>query len=126
MRLLIPTNDGINLSPDFDRATAFRFLTVINGSIKEDQLMKSPDKSEKGLHLIQDRMFKKNSAHRINNTDLELQQIVITRKISKDSLSSLQVNNYKVFHSGETIIINAVNNYLKDYSTFESDYCCSP
>ena len=35
-RLLIPTNDGINISPDFDRATAFRFLTVVNGSIKED------------------------------------------------------------------------------------------
>jgi predicted Fe-Mo cluster-binding NifX family protein len=126
MRLLIPTNDGINLSPDFDRATAFRFLTVINGSIKEDQLMDSSDKAKKGLRLIQDKMFKKNKFNETNNTDPELAQIVITREISKDSETSLQDNNYMVFHSGETNIINAINKYLKDNALCESDYCCCP
>ena len=126
MRLLIPTNDGINLSPDFDRATAFRFLIVINGSIKEDQLMDSSDKAKKGLRLIQDKMFKKNKFNETNNTDPELAQIVITREISKDSETSLQDNNYMVFHSGETNIINAINKYLKDNALCESDYCCCP
>jgi len=126
MRLLIPTNDGINISPDFDRATSFRFLTVFNGSIKEDQLMDSSDMAEKGLHLIQDRMSKNNSFNGTNNTDPELRQIVITREISKDSETSLQNHNCKVFHSGETNIINAIIIYLKDYATRESDYCCCP
>ena len=125
MRLLIPTNDGINISPDFDKATSFRFLKVINGSIKEDQLMDRSEKMEKGLSLIQDRKFE-NSSKETNNTDHELRQIVITREISKDSETSLQNHNWKVFHSEETNIINAIINYLKDYATQESDYCCCP
>ena len=126
MRLLIPTNDGINISPDFDKATAFRFLTVINGSIKEDQIMNSSEKSEKGLHIIQDIIFKNNSLNSINFVDPELSLIVITREIAKDSETSLLNHNYKVFHSEETNIINAIINYLKDYATQESDYCCCP
>jgi len=70
-------------------------------------------------------MFEK-SSDEINNTDAELSQIIITREISKDSETSLLNHNYKVFHSGETIIINAIINYLKDYEKRESDYCCCP
>lgn len=125
MRLLIPTNDGINICPEFERATAFRFLKVINGSIKEDQFIESSDKTKNGLRLIQGRIFK-NLSKEYNNTDPGLSQIAIIREISKDSETSLQNHNYKVFHSGETNIINAINNYLKDYATHESDYCCCP
>jgi predicted Fe-Mo cluster-binding NifX family protein len=126
MRLLIPTNDGINISPDFEKATSFRFLTVINGSIKEDQLKNSSKKSEKGLHIIQDNIFKKKSLNKASYVDPEFRQIVITREISKESETSLQNYNCNVFHSCETNIINAINKYLKDYATRESDYCCCP
>ena len=126
MRLLIPTNDGINISPDFDKATSFRFIKLINGFIKDDQLMDSSDKTRKGLHLIQGTMFKDSCDENTNNTDPELTQIVITREISKDSEASLLNHNCKVFHSEEANIINAIINYLKDYATHESDYCCCP
>jgi hypothetical protein len=125
MKLLIPTNDGINISPDFDWATSFRFIKVVNGSIKEDQLMVGSDKTEKGLNLIQNLMFE-NSSNETNNTDPELGRIIITRAISIESETNLLNHNYKVFHSGETNIINAINKYLKDYATHESDYCCCP
>jgi hypothetical protein len=126
MRVLIPTNDGINISPDFDRATSFRFLTVINGSIKEDQFMNSSDSEEKGLRIIQDRILKENLSARSNKIDPGLRQVVITREISKDSETSLLKNKYMVFHSGEVNIINAIITYLKDYATHESDYLCCP
>jgi predicted Fe-Mo cluster-binding NifX family protein len=126
MRVLIPTNDGINISPDFDRATSFRFLTVINGSIKEDQFMNSSDIEEKGLRIIQDRIFKENLSARTNKIDPELRQVVITREISKESETSLLQNKYMVFHSGEVNIINAIITYLKDCATNESDYLCCP
>jgi hypothetical protein len=126
MRVLIPTNDGINISPDFDRATSFRFLTVINGSIKEDQFMNSSDNEEKGLRIIQDRILKENLSARTNKIDPGLRQVVITREISKDSETSLLKNKYMVFHSGEVNIINAIITYLKDYATHESDYLCCP
>jgi predicted Fe-Mo cluster-binding NifX family protein len=126
MKVLIPTNDGINISPDFDRATSFRFLTVINGAIKEDQFMNSSDSDKKGLHIIQDKMFKENFSAVDNNVGPELRQIVITRKISKNSETSLQENKYMVFHSGEVNIINAIITYLKDYAIHESDYICCP
>ena len=126
MRVLIPTNDGINISPDFDRATSFRFLTVINGSIKEDQFMNSSDGEEKSLRIIQDRILKENLSARTNKIDPGLRQVVITREISKDSETSLLKNKYMVFHSGEVNIINAIITYLKDYATHESDYLCCP
>ena len=126
MRVLIPTNDGINISPDFDRATSFRFLTVINGSIKEDQFMNTSDSEEKGLRIIQDRILKENLSARTNKIDPGLRQVVITREISKDSETSLLKNKYMVFHSGEVNIINAIITYLKDYATHESDYLCCP
>ena len=108
MRVLIPTNDGINISPDFDRATSFRFLTVINGSIKEDQFMNSSDSEEKGIRIIQDKLFKENLSVGTNKIDPELRQIVITREISKDSETSLLKNKFMVYHSGEVNIINAI------------------
>jgi heme oxygenase len=124
MILLIPTNDGINISTDFDKATSFRFLKVINGVIKEDQLMDSSERSEEDLPLIQERVFK--NSYKRYNSDPEMQQIVITREISKASETSLLNLNFKVFHSGEINIINAIIKCLKDYATLESDYCCCP
>lgn len=126
MILLIPTNDGINISPDFDKASSFRLLKVINGYIKDDQLKDTSEKSVKGLRLIQDIIFKKSASDKTNNVDPELRQIVITREISKESETSLQDYNYKIFHSHEINIINAINKYLKDFVTHESDYICSP
>lgn len=126
MRVLIPTNDGINISPDFDRATSFRFLAIINGSVKEELIMNSSDNKEKGLHIIQDKMIKENLSGATCNVDPELRQIVITRDISKNSEASLLRNKYLVYHSGEVNIINAINAYLKEYATHESDYLCCP
>jgi predicted Fe-Mo cluster-binding NifX family protein len=126
MRILIPTSDGINISPDFDRATSFRFFTFINGSVKEDQFICSSDIKEIGLSVIQGRILKENLSARTIKIDPGLRQVVITREISKDSETILMKNDFMVFHSGEVNIINAIITYLKDFATYESDYLCCP
>jgi len=125
MKLLVPTNDGINISPDFDRATSFRFLKVKNGIIKEDKLMNSPDSERNGLSFIVDKLFKK-SDNKTEGYEPELSQIVIARQISEVSEANLLNHNFKVFHSVDTNVLNAIMSCIRDYSTRESDYCCCP
>jgi predicted Fe-Mo cluster-binding NifX family protein len=39
MKILMPTNDCLTIAPDFENAKAFRLLTIMNGSIKEDSFI---------------------------------------------------------------------------------------
>ena len=119
MRLLIPTNDGINISIDFDMATSYRSLSVINGSVKDDRLISLNASSGKSSGIVENILLTADPGE-------ERQMIVIARGISKVSEANLDDHNYKVFHSGEANIINAINQYIKDYAVNESEYCCCP
>jgi predicted Fe-Mo cluster-binding NifX family protein len=126
MRLLIPTSDGITISPDFDMATSFRYLSVINGSVKDDELISINETSEKGPGIIDNIHFKAGASDMSCSIGKSEQQIVIARDISRNSEASLTSHNFKVFHSLETNIINAISRYIKDNAVNESEYCCCP
>ena len=114
MEILIPTHDGLAIAPDYENASAFRLLNVINGVVKEDAI-KPVENS------IKDRIPSDHSKE-----DPSLTQIVIAREILPETEKNLEAVNYKVFHTKETNIINALNFYLKSAATMESNYCCCP
>ena len=133
MKILIPTNDCLTIAPNFDNATAFRLLTIINGSIKEDSFITvSNDLREKypfGLKELGDNALPEENI--LNIVDLKnknklSRQIVFASAISGEAEKNLQKIHYEVFYTKETNIINALTFYLKNMVTMESDYCCCP
>lgn len=133
MKILIPTNDGLTIAPDFDKASSFRLLTIINGIIKEDELRSvSNDVTYDFLFNGKDINEKVRHSGNMSNTiavknkNSECLKIAVTTSISNDAEKKLKKNNYEVFLTRETNITNAIIFYLKNYATIESDYCCSP
>lgn len=133
MEMLIPTNDCLTVAPDFENAIAFRLLTIINGSIKEDSFItvanELRDKYPFGLKELRDNALpEENILNTINlkNKNKLNRQIAIVSGISSESEKNLQKINYEVFHTEETNIINALTSYVKNHTTMESDYCCCP
>jgi hypothetical protein len=133
MKVLIPTNDGLTIAPDFEKASAFRFLTIINGSIKEDSFITVAndlrDKYPFGLKELRDKALPEENilnTPNLKNKNKLNRQIAITLEISIEAEKNLQKINYEVFHTEETNIINALTSYMKNHETMESDYCCSP
>jgi predicted Fe-Mo cluster-binding NifX family protein len=133
MKILIPTNDCLTIAPDFENAKAFRLLTIINGSIKEDSFVTVEDdlrnKYPFGLKDLRDNGLVKinilNTPNLKNKNKLNI-QIAIVSGISSESEKNLQKINYEVFHTEETNIFNALISYMKNHATMESDYCCCP
>lgn len=133
MKILIPTNDCLTRATDFENAKAFRLLTIINGLINEDSFIiitdDLRDKYPFGIKELKDNALPEeniiNAVNLKNKNKLNL-QIAIVSGISSESEKNLQKINYEVFHTEETNIINALNSYMKNHVTMESDYCCSP
>lgn len=134
MKVLIPTNDGLTIAPDFEKASAFSFLTIINGSIKEDALRSaSNDVRDNFPFNLKDKCDTAKPTENISSTPPDLKnkdpfyrQIAITPGISHEIEIKLHKNNYEVFITQETNIINAIIFFLKNIATMESDYCCNP
>ncbi len=104
MKILIPTNDGLTIAPDFEKAKGFRFLTMINGVIQED-VIRTPEPVTK---------------------DPSYEQVVIIRGILPETEKNLRILDHEVLHTQETNIFNALFAYVKDHATTESNYCCCP
>jgi hypothetical protein len=126
MKVIIPTNDGLTIAPDLNKATSLRCLTIINGSIKEDTLKPiSADSNE-------NRPFKIIAGLGLNRSDIWenhnplYQQFVITTEFTKEIEKKLQKINFKLFTSPETNILNAIIIFLRNQKNQESDYCCGP
>ena len=133
MKILIPTNDCLTIAPDFENAKTFRLLTIVNGSIKEDSFItvvnELRDKYPFGLKELRDNALPEENILDTVNLKIENKfnrQIAIVSGISRESEKNLQKINYEVFHTKETNIINALNSYMKNHATMESDYCCCP
>jgi hypothetical protein len=133
MKVLIPTNDCLTVAPDFENAKAFRLLTIINGSVKEDSLLSIDDDSENklpfglkelcGNDLVEIKLISTPDHENKNHTN---RQIAIALEISAEAEMNLHNFNYEVFHTEETNIINALTYFLKNHVTMDSDYCCCP
>ena len=129
----MPSNDCLTIAPYLENAKAFRLLMVINGLIKEDSfIFPSNDLRDKypfGLKELSDKVVPNedtlNNANLKSNDKLD-RNIVIASGISIETEKNLQEINYKVFHTEETNIFNAVYFFLKDHAAMESDYCCCP
>lgn len=135
MKFLIPSNDCLTITPDFENAKAFRLMTVINGQIKEDSFIfpsnKLTDKYPFGLKELSDKAGPDEDEVDLNvaNQSYRLKlnrKIVIASRISMETEKNLQKINYKVFHTAETNIFNALLSYINNFAAMESDYCCFP
>jgi hypothetical protein len=133
MKILIPSNDCLTIAPDFENAKAFRLLTIINGSVKEDSFVTvSDDLKDKypfGLKelvaLVVPEVNIPDTAN-LKSKNKSNMQIAITLRISNETEKNLQKINYEVFRTEESNIINALTSYIKNHEMMESDFCCSP
>lgn len=126
MKVIIPTNDGLTIAPDLNKASSLRCLTIINGSIKEDTLKSVPGDSNENLpyKIIADSVLYNSDIN--NSIDPIFQQFVITTGSSKEVEKELHKINFKLFTSPENNITNAIIIFLKNQISLESDYCCAP
>jgi hypothetical protein len=133
MEMIIPTNDSINIAPEFEEASGFRFLTIINGSIKSDSL--NQDKSDFVNNIFPFLTAKKateepNATETVNPGSVcrnpLYQKYVLVSAISQESERELSENNFVVLKTTEVNIINAVMHHIEKNTTIESDYCCNP
>lgn len=104
----------MTITPDFENATAFRVLTVINGQVREDDLKPGAYHQSDFIPPVHDGQ---------DPSDL---RTVFARGILAETEADLKKSEYEVFHSEEANIINALMVYLKNYATRESNYCCCP
>jgi predicted Fe-Mo cluster-binding NifX family protein len=133
MELIIPTNDSLNIAPEFEKASGFRFLTIINGIIKSDSL--TFDKNNyvnNTFSFLKDRNgtevthILESTIHGNKSKDPLYQKYVIVSSISPESEILLNKNNFIVLKTTEKNITNAVMNQIESNVTNESDYCCYP
>jgi hypothetical protein len=114
MKILIPTVDGLSIAPDFESATAFRLLDVMNGEVRGDVI--KPGAYRKSDFILP----------ALSGRESSDQHTVITRGIMAETEADLQKSEYEIFHTEEANIINALMFYLKNYAIRESNYCCCP
>jgi hypothetical protein len=116
MILLFPTNDGLSVLSEFEKANAFRYLAVVNGHISLDEIRKiEPGNLDAFLSVIEK-----------NNTGPCNTATILTAGISKEVERIVQNHNIEVILTKETNITNAVMDYIKHFAISESDYCCCP
>jgi hypothetical protein len=131
MNLLIPTNDGISIAPDLENAHKFRSVSVINGSVKRDEIRILEGGIEEQcnftpvLNNVTGTTVRQDNSGR-KNLNPEFHYIIIANDISKETEKKLNENNLEVLLTTETNITNAIIYYLKYHSVNESDYCCCP
>jgi len=126
MKVIIPTNDGLTIAPDLNRATSLRCLTIINGSIKEDTLKPVNFDSNENwpIKIIAGSGFNRSDIPEPQNP--LYQQFIISTGVTKETEKKLQKINFKLFTSPEPNILNAIIIFLKNQKSRESDYCCEP
>ncbi len=115
INILIPTDDGLAIAPDFDQASSLRLLTVSNGIIKNDTIRAASQV---------DRLISTNPVFQ-NRNPLD-RPVIIARGISEETEESFRSDNCEVLHTRETNIVNALMSYLKNAAAAESNYCCCP
>jgi hypothetical protein len=126
MKVILPTNDGLAIAQEINKASAFRCMTIINGYVKEDVIKMVS--SDSGGNLPFNEFFDSS----LNNSDINwfdnplYQQFVIASEIPVETENEFQKVDFKWVKSTETNIVNAINAFLKTQVTRESDYLCEP
>lgn len=126
MKVIVPTIDGLTFAPDLDKATSFRCMTIINGSIQADILKSVPGDSNENLS------GKIKAFNGLINSDIPCsddpinQKYIIATAFAKEEERELQKISFKLFTSPDKNITNALIIFLKNQVARESDYCCAP
>jgi len=129
MKILIPTDDCLNIASEFENTESFKLITTFNGSIEKDLFIKVEndlkDKYPFGLKELKKYIeIRSNSAAQSKSKPKD--QIAIVLNISEDAKRNLEKINFEVYYSDELNIINALNSFVKHFKPVESDYCCCP
>jgi predicted Fe-Mo cluster-binding NifX family protein len=127
MNVFIPTEDGITINPFFEEARRFRFLSIINGSVRKDEIRVTEQEFDiDALNREGKPEFRENSGPDPGACFTENICMIITNSISKSAETKLNDNHCEVLITTETNITNAIMYYLKYHAKQESDYCCCP
>jgi predicted Fe-Mo cluster-binding NifX family protein len=113
MKIAVPTNDGLRITPDLGQTEAFLVITVKAEEIVSEELrnnrLNTYLTNEKGpLALIEDC-----SVVLVNHVDLLFCEM-------------LKANHMECINTSETLITNALLQYLKHEYRRESNTCCCP
>jgi hypothetical protein len=114
MIILVPTDDGISVASDFDKANAFRYMNILEGYVKVDELRKKETDAFDALFSNSG----KNGA--------DCYGIIITQSIPGKSEEIIQKYNFDIYLTREHNISVAILDYLIRYLTVDSDHCCAP
>jgi predicted Fe-Mo cluster-binding NifX family protein len=112
MKFAIPTNDGINVAPDFESAKGCLVVTLVLNDIVHEDLRWRSDQPGSGTGLLCSAV-----------ADCSL---VIVRKITSEGKNMFREKNITLIQTGEEIITNAIVHYLEHEYREAANTCCCP
>jgi hypothetical protein len=113
MKIAIPTNDGLTISPDFGQAKGYLVLTLQLGEIVEEEMR---------WNRLSDILCSDDGLlHPINDC-----QVALVNDIGPAFARLVTGQKTEIIRTGETIITNAYVHYLENILRKEANTCCCP
>jgi hypothetical protein len=113
MKIAIPTENGVTISPLLTTVTSFLVLTTQFGEILDEEIMHNHRK-ETGSELFAP-----------GNTLSECDAILV-HEIDDACRDSFRELNKEIFETKETIITKAIIDFLQRVQRKATDTCCQP
>jgi len=113
MKIAIPTNDGLTLSPEFGQAKGFLVLTLELGTLINEEIR---------WNLLSDLLC---SSDGILNPIADC-QVVLVNNIGPLFSKLVSAQKKEIVRTEESIITNAYNHYLNTTLYNETNTCCCP
>ena len=107
-----PTNNMLNIADDISNAKQFKLFFIDKYKIIREEYCEN---------CFENGKFKINEF--LNKVPVSA---IITKNIEEKLMVEFNNNNIIVKITNDTIITNAINDYLKELILKESNYCCAP
>ena len=112
MKIAIPTDDGINVAPDFDSAKGCLIITLtLNEIVQEDLRWKTDN-----IGVSSDQLC----------SAISDCSILIIRRMNQTSKLTFLEKTVTIVQTTEKIITNAIVHYLEHEFLEASNTCCCP
>ena len=113
MKLAIPTNDGLSISPDFIQAKGFLILTIELGAITREEMLWNTENDNHGS---------------LEGLPIALNdcQTVMVNDIGPVTNGLLSMQKKEVIRTPESIITNAYVQFMDNTIRKKADTCCCP